>query len=260
MTSCCISQRGYIHGIYIASPLEIEGYSHWEYDLEMSTDRRPLTDLEKAECAALKAEIAARNSQNTGGRKLTQEFLAQELGMTQGNLSSHLNGKRAISKDMAAKAALLLGIPVDRFSRRLADEIATMAQSVQPTQRQVGAAESQGSYSEKLRAGNGADEIATALATLAALTEIQAGLLAGQLTDDQVRRLLQIRNEVAHQKPVSSDKVHRLQGLLAAAFQVDGNGDSPDDLLKMYQMGMEKAFAKEGAKAHEPGKKPARRS
>lgn len=112
----------------------------------MSTDRRPLTDLEKAECAALKAAIAARNSQNTGGRRLTQEFLAQELGMTQGNLSSHLNGKRPISKDMAAKAALLLGIPVASFSPRLAREIAAMAQAVQPPRGTAPAGEGQGHY------------------------------------------------------------------------------------------------------------------
>lgn len=96
----------------------------------MNRDRRELTDLEKAECAALKAEIAVRNAQPGGGRKLTQECLAQELGMTQGNLSSHLNGKRALSKEMAAKMAILLGIPVERFSSRLAAEIAEMATAV----------------------------------------------------------------------------------------------------------------------------------
>lgn len=98
----------------------------------MKTDRRELTDLEKAECAALKAEIAVRNARNDGSRKLTQEYLGQELGMTQGNLSSHLNGKRPISKEMAAKMAVLLDIPVERFSPRLAKEIAEMAEAVRP--------------------------------------------------------------------------------------------------------------------------------
>ncbi|WP_443190939.1 helix-turn-helix domain-containing protein [Pseudomonas indica] len=98
----------------------------------MSRDRRELTDFEKAECAALKAEIAAFNAREHGSRRLTQDFLAQELGMTQGNLSSHLNGKRPINKEMAAKMALLLGIPVETFSPRLAKEIAAMVQAVQP--------------------------------------------------------------------------------------------------------------------------------
>lgn len=146
MTSCCFSQKGYIHGIYLASPLEIEDYSRWEYDSGMSTDRRKLNDLEKAECAALKAEIAAHNAQANGRRKFTQESLAQELGMTQGNLSSHLNGKRAINKEMAARTAMLLGIPVEKFSPRLAKEIAAMAQAVQPSHGHASAGESLGAY------------------------------------------------------------------------------------------------------------------
>lgn len=96
----------------------------------MTTERRKLNPQELAECAALKAEIAAHNAKAQSGKKLTQEVLAQELGMTQGNLSSHLNGKRAISKEMAAKAALLLGIQVEAFSQRLAREITQMAQAV----------------------------------------------------------------------------------------------------------------------------------
>lgn len=112
----------------------------------MNRDRRELTDLEKAECAALKAEISTRNAESGGGKRLTQEYLAQELGMTQGNLSSHLNGKRPISKEMAAKMAIMLSIPVERFSPRLAKEIAEMAQAVQPSPSQSAAAEHQGAY------------------------------------------------------------------------------------------------------------------
>lgn len=104
------------------------------------------------------------------------------------------------------------------------------------------------------------DQAQALLEAVAALHVIQAGLLAGVVSKEQLQRLLQIRNEIAHQKPGGAEKGHRLQGLLAAAFRADENGDSPDDLLRMYQLGMEKEFAKEGAAAHEPGKKPARRS
>lgn len=68
----------------MASPEDIESYAHWEYDQRMSRDRRELEDWEKAECAALKAEIAAFNARAQNGQRLTQEGLAQELGMTQG--------------------------------------------------------------------------------------------------------------------------------------------------------------------------------
>jgi len=126
--------------------LEIEDYCHWEYDQRMKTDRRELNAIEKAECAALKAEIAARNAISDGRKKLTQEYLAQELGMTQGNLSSHLNGKRPISKEMAAKMAVLLGIPVERFSERLAKEITEMAEAVIPRASSESVGERPGNY------------------------------------------------------------------------------------------------------------------
>ncbi|MNF75976.1 LexA repressor [compost metagenome] len=51
--------------------------------------------------------------------------------MTQGNLSSHLNGKRALNTEMAAKVAIRLGIPVERFSSRLAREIQNLAKAAE---------------------------------------------------------------------------------------------------------------------------------
>lgn len=96
----------------------------------MSKERRLLEQWEKEECAALKAELAAFNSRAPKGKKLTQEDVALSLGMSQGTLSSHLNGHRAINKEMAAEMAKMLGVPVERFSLRLADEIADMALAV----------------------------------------------------------------------------------------------------------------------------------
>lgn len=89
----------------------------------MKTERRQLHDWEKEECAALKREIAAYNARVGKEKRLTQEVIAEELGMSQGTLSSHLNGSRAISMEMAAKISKLLGIPVESFSPRLAKVI-----------------------------------------------------------------------------------------------------------------------------------------
>lgn len=94
----------------------------------MKTERRQLHDWEKEECAALKREIAAYNARVGKGKRLTQEVIAEELGMSQGTLSSHLNGQRPISKEMAAKVAALLDIPVERVSNRLAGQIGNLAQ------------------------------------------------------------------------------------------------------------------------------------
>ncbi len=156
----------------------------------MKTDRRELTDLEKAECAALKAEIAVRNARNDGSRKLTQEYLGQELGMTQGNLSSHLNGKRPISKEMAAKMAVLLDIPVERFSPRLAKEIAEMAEAVRPRPSSESNSEQADTYQQAQRAAALMD-FATPR-TRSVLERINQAALAGRLTDADLDLLDQI--------------------------------------------------------------------
>jgi phage repressor protein C with HTH and peptisase S24 domain len=102
-------------------------YLHREYSSEMKNDRRPLLDWEKTECAALKAELASYNARAPKGEKLTQEEIALSVGMSQGTLSSHLNGNRALNKEMAAEIAKMLGIPVERFSPRIAKEISDLA-------------------------------------------------------------------------------------------------------------------------------------
>lgn len=225
----------------------MDAYSRWEYDLGMSTDRRPLTDQEKAECAALKAEIAARNSQNTGGRRLTQEFLAQELGMTQGNLSSHLNGKRAISKEMAAKAALLLGIPVEKFSPRLANQIADMARAVQPARAKAAVAENQGAY--QTERAEALMDFATPR-TRTVLERINLAARGGRLSEADLDLLDQIaaRFETSGRTDIATvPGVH--QGLAESALQMAESGKNPDDVLEMLKHGMKKTQPKEGTQS-----------
>lgn len=98
----------------------------------MTTDRRELLDWERAECAELKAAIAEYNAAQSREKRYTQERLAEEIGMAQGNLNGHLNGKRALTKDLAVKITAVLGIPVERYSRRLSDEIKEMARTALP--------------------------------------------------------------------------------------------------------------------------------
>lgn len=107
--------------------MEMADYCHGEYSLRMTTERRPLEDWEKAECAALKAELQAFNARSPKEKRLTQEEVAHSLRMSQGTLSSHLNGHRAINIEMAAQMARLLDIPVERFSKRLASEIGELS-------------------------------------------------------------------------------------------------------------------------------------
>lgn len=121
--------------------------------------------------------------------------------MTQGNLSSHLNGKRAISKEMASKVALLLGIQVDKFSYRLASEIAEMAMAVgQPVGRS--AAEKTGTY----RAGQVAELMGLATPrSRAVLQRINQAAIDGRLSEADLDLLDQIatRFESRGQQPAA---------------------------------------------------------
>lgn len=81
--------------------------------------KRQLTAEEQQECAALK-EIYRQRKAETG---ITQEKLANELGMNQGSLSHYLNGRNAINLSFALDIAPLLGVPVSSFSPRIAAQV-----------------------------------------------------------------------------------------------------------------------------------------
>jgi transcriptional regulator with XRE-family HTH domain len=212
--------------------------------------KKPLTPELQAECSAANELFLAKKNE----MKLTQKKIADAAGISPAAVAQYLNGTNPLNAKFAVTLSRLINEPVEKFSQRLAAEIADMAKVVAPAATPEPARHGQGEAKPE------PDQARALLEAVAALHVIQAGLLAGIVSKEQLQRLLQIRNEIAHQKPGGADKGHRLQGLLAAAFRAEENGDSPDDLLRMYQLGMEKEFAKEGAEAHEPGKKPARRS
>lgn len=83
-----------------------------------------------AECSALKAEFKAFNEARPKESRITQEAAGAALGMNQGSFSNYLNGHRPLNKEIAAGLFALTGIPVERYSPRLAKEIAEMAKAV----------------------------------------------------------------------------------------------------------------------------------
>ena len=97
------------------------------------SQKRTLEDWEKAECAALKGLVEAYNRERPKHERITQEAAGAALGITQGAFSNYLNARIALNKEIAASISRLFGIPVERFSRRLAAEIADMAQVVAPS-------------------------------------------------------------------------------------------------------------------------------
>lgn len=220
------------------------------------TKKRPLPPDRLAECAAAHSLFLAKKNQ----LKLSQKKIAEEAGITPAAVNLYFKGINPLNAQFAAVLSRMIAVPVESFSPRLAREIAAMAKAVQVAPGDISSGEMADIVPAAARDSASQDAAKAALEAFATLHIIQAGLLAGVISKEQLQRLKQIRDEIAHQKPGGAERGRRLQGLIEAAFFADENGGSPDDLLRMYQLGMEKEFAKEGAQAHEPGKKSTRRS
>jgi len=93
----------------------------------MSKEKRKLEDWELAECAALKALVLQENFSRPKEKRVTQEMAGAALGMNQGSFSNYLNGRLALNKDIAVGIYKLFGIPAELYSKRLAEEIADVA-------------------------------------------------------------------------------------------------------------------------------------
>lgn len=93
----------------------------------MSTEKRKLEEWERAECAALKDLIRQENASRPKERRVTQEAAGAAMGMNQASFSNYLNGRLALNKDIAVGVHKLFGIPPERYSKRLAQEIAEVA-------------------------------------------------------------------------------------------------------------------------------------
>ncbi|MDI3372391.1 helix-turn-helix transcriptional regulator [Pseudomonas sp. V104_10] len=213
-----------------------------------NTDRRELEDWEKDECAALKHALALYNAPLPREKKLTQDKLAAELGMTQGNLNGHLNGKRPLSKELAAKVFSLTGIPVSAYSTRLDAEIKSLAAAVLPNG-SLGTPDTQENQ----------ELTGTSHATPYVVRLISAALARGMLTADdseELRRLaihLIKKNEALGARFATIPE--NLDALAESLLSTSEAGGNVDDMLKMLEHGMKKSRPMDSARSHEPSKK-----
>lgn len=88
--------------------------------------KKPLTAEQLADACRLKAIFEAKKK--TLG--LSQETLAEHMGMGQSGVAQLLNGTNAINATHAAQFAKILGVKVDDFSPSLAEEISSMYESI----------------------------------------------------------------------------------------------------------------------------------
>lgn len=85
--------------------------------------KKPLAPELLAECQAAKELFLAKKN----ALKLSQQKIADELGISGVSVSHYLNGINALNARFAATFARLIEEPVERFSPRLAAEIAQLA-------------------------------------------------------------------------------------------------------------------------------------
>ncbi|WBM69159.1 LexA family transcriptional regulator [Buttiauxella sp. WJP83] len=84
--------------------------------------KKPLTPEQLADASRLKAIFDSKKKQ----LGLSQELLAEQMGMGQSGVAQLLNGANAINTTHAAQFAKILGVKVDDFSPSLAAEISSM--------------------------------------------------------------------------------------------------------------------------------------
>lgn len=92
----------------------------------MSIKKRGLSETERGECAALKRIYEAKKKE----LKLTQHKVAKALHMSQSAVNHYLNGTNALNATAASGFAKLLQASISDFSIRLANEIDSMAASI----------------------------------------------------------------------------------------------------------------------------------
>ncbi|MCS3512551.1 S24 family peptidase [Pseudomonas grimontii] len=91
------------------------------------TKKKELSPELKAECEAAKSLFVSKK--NALG--LTQASLAEAADISAAAVAMYLNGTNPLNAKFATVLSRLLGVPVERFSRRLADEIAGLTSADQ---------------------------------------------------------------------------------------------------------------------------------
>jgi len=89
--------------------------------------KKPLTPDQLADAARLKAIFESKKKE----LGLSQETLAERMGMGQSGIAQLLNGSNAIGPSHAARLAKILRVSVDDFSPSIASEIKDMFSSLQ---------------------------------------------------------------------------------------------------------------------------------
>lgn len=92
------------------------------------TKKKPLSPDLLAECSAASELFLAKKNE----LKLTQKKIADAAGISPAAVAQYLNGTNPLNAKFAATLSRLIDEPVEKFSKRLAAEMADLAQVVAP--------------------------------------------------------------------------------------------------------------------------------
>ncbi|AVX90017.1 MULTISPECIES: helix-turn-helix domain-containing protein [Pseudomonas fluorescens group] len=78
---------------------------------------------EEDECLALRRAIAAYNASRQKADRLARSAIASEIGVSTSTINNYFLGTKALDIEVAQAVLKLTGIPVERFSQRLAEDL-----------------------------------------------------------------------------------------------------------------------------------------
>lgn len=204
------------------------------------TKKKELSPELKAECDAAKALFISRK--NTLG--LTQAKLAEAADISPAGVAMYLNGTNPLNAKFAAVLSRLIGLPVDRFSPRLANEISRMTLGVKAPGSAGGLHEEDSTNASLKNLGKNKEVLVPPVARFIIWAANQGRLSAEDLSEIYRTASYLVSKNAAPGGAV--DLPDHLDGLAEAALRAAEQGGNPEDLLKMVGHGLNRAQPKEG--------------
>lgn len=92
---------------------------------------KPLTPEQLQDASRLNALLKDWQArQRTAGKKASQDYVADQLGIGQSALSQYVNGKIPLNVEFAKKVSDFLGVDVEQFSRALIEELRALTDGI----------------------------------------------------------------------------------------------------------------------------------
>lgn len=221
--------------------------------------KKELSPEQKAECEAAKAIFLSKKD----SLGLTQAKLAAAADISPAAVAMYFNGTNPLNARFASVLSVQIREPVDRFSPRLAKELAEMAQATGFSSRRSDSSDhvhsdeyhlnmsssverlvGRAAVTEKVESSGSPYEIDIARQAIDAMALITVFAAGGKLPAKDAQSIIAIRNRLAHSAAKSEDSYtelpEELQALAKSAIGVAEAAQNAGDLASMLSHGMKK--------------------